>query len=109
MKMEENFNKLTPAETERLVLLAEELAESIQAVGKILRHGWNVIDPNTGIKYYNRFDLEKELAQAQFALSLMLINGDLNQDNIANHFSDKASTIQQYLHHNSVPEEMLNI
>lgn len=31
---------ITEAEQERLVLLAEECAEVIQAVTKILRHGW---------------------------------------------------------------------
>ena len=35
-----NFNQLTPAETERLAILAEECGEVIQAVGKILRHGY---------------------------------------------------------------------
>lgn len=39
-KAEKNFNGLTPGQTERLVILSEELAESIQAVAKIMRHGY---------------------------------------------------------------------
>jgi hypothetical protein len=35
-----NFNGLAPAETERLALLLEELGEAQQAIGKILRHGY---------------------------------------------------------------------
>ncbi len=35
----ENFNKLTPAETERLAILAEECGDVIRIIGKILRHG----------------------------------------------------------------------
>ena len=31
---------MTEAEKERLVILAEECAEVIQAVSKVLRHGW---------------------------------------------------------------------
>lgn len=34
------FNGLSPAEVERLALLAEECGEVIQTVGKILRHGY---------------------------------------------------------------------
>ena len=37
----EHFNKLTEAEQERLVILAEECAEVIQVVAKIQRHGFN--------------------------------------------------------------------
>ena len=34
------FNKLSAAEAERLALLLEELGEAQQAIGKILRHGY---------------------------------------------------------------------
>jgi hypothetical protein len=36
-EMEENFNKLTPAETERLAWLIEECGEVVKAGSKILR------------------------------------------------------------------------
>lgn len=39
------FNRLTPAEAERLALLAEECGEAIQAIGKILRHGYESNHP----------------------------------------------------------------
>lgn len=38
--MAEHFNRLTPAEAERLAMLAEEAGEIVQVVGKILRHGY---------------------------------------------------------------------
>lgn len=41
--MESHFNKLTPAEAERLAMLAEECAEVIHVVGKILRHGYESV------------------------------------------------------------------
>ena len=37
--MTEHFNGLTPAEDERLAMLAEECAEVIKIVSKIQRHG----------------------------------------------------------------------
>lgn len=45
--MSEHFNQLTPAEAERLAMLAEEAAEVIQIVGKILRHGYDSYHPET--------------------------------------------------------------
>ena len=33
-----SFNKLSDAETERLAILAEEMGEAQQAIGKIIRH-----------------------------------------------------------------------
>ena len=41
----DHFNKLTPAEAERLAMLAEECGEVIQIVGKILRHGYDSYHP----------------------------------------------------------------
>ena len=40
-------NNLTPAEAERLAMLAEECAEVIQVIGKILRHGYESHHPET--------------------------------------------------------------
>ena len=44
--MQDHFNRLTPAEAERLAMLAEEAAEVIQVVGKILRHGYASYHPD---------------------------------------------------------------
>ena len=43
--MTEHFNRLSPAEAERLAMLAEECGEIIQVVGKILRHGYESFHP----------------------------------------------------------------
>lgn len=66
----EHFNKLTPAEAERLAMLAEECGEVIQIVGKILRHGYDSYhpaDPNTT----NRDLLAKELRDVNAVLQAM--------------------------------------
>lgn len=44
--MSEHFNGLSPAEAERLAMLAEECGEVIQAVGKVLRHGYESFHPD---------------------------------------------------------------
>jgi len=43
--MMDHFNQLTPAEAERLAMLAEECGEVIQVIGKILRHGYDSYHP----------------------------------------------------------------
>lgn len=43
--MSEHFSNLTPAEQELLAMLAEEAGEVIQAIGKILRHGYHSKSP----------------------------------------------------------------
>lgn len=43
----DHFNRLTPAQAERLAMLAEECGEVIQIVGKIFRHGLMSCHPET--------------------------------------------------------------
>jgi NTP pyrophosphatase (non-canonical NTP hydrolase) len=57
----DNFNKLTPAESERLAMLAEEAGEIVQMVGKILRHGYESYHPDDPNMTSNRTHLMNEL------------------------------------------------
>jgi hypothetical protein len=72
----ENFNKLTPAETERLAMLAEEAAEIIQIVGKILRHGYDSYNPNNE-KITNRDLLNQEIVDLMAVSEAMVNNNDI--------------------------------
>lgn len=56
------FNGLTPAEHERLAMLAEEAAEVVQIIGKILRHGYESKHPDNMNGPTNRQMLENEIA-----------------------------------------------
>ena len=58
--MTDHFNQLTPAQAERLAMLAEECAEVIQVVGKILRHGYDSYHPENRT-FSNRDLLHQEL------------------------------------------------
>lgn len=74
--MTEHFNGLTPAEAERLAMLAEECAEVIQIVAKIQRHGYEGFhpdDPSTT----NRTLLKKELVDLAAVENEMMDVGDV--------------------------------
>lgn len=75
--MTEHFNGLTPAEAERLAMLAEEAAEVNQIAMKILRHGYESFHPDDPQRVTNRRLLEKELLDT-FAVHLAMIRaGDV--------------------------------
>lgn len=92
-------NYLTEAEIERLALLSEEMAESQQVIGKILRHGYRSFNPEIPDSPINRASLERELGDVRYAISLMTLNGDVNEYYIKERARDKAATIHKYLHH----------
>ena len=101
-----NFNKLTAAQTERLAILSEELGEAQQAIGKILRHGYESCNPlwpeDDGEGGYeraptNRESLEKELGDVVFAINLL--GNDIHQPTIGRRVLAKAEKIKPYLHH----------
>lgn len=95
----EAFNKLTPAQTERLALLAEECGEVVQIIGKILRHGYHSCHPNN-LNCPNSDLLHKELGDVQAAISIMEEKGDLNYILLSEFKSGKLEGVKQWLHHN---------
>jgi len=95
----EHFNKLSPAEAERLALLAEELGEAIQAIGKILRHGYESRHPKKLDGSNNRDDLTKELGHVCHSIDLMIENTDIRADAVDFFTAQKRHTVKEYLHH----------
>lgn len=88
---------LTAAEIERLALLAEECGEVAQAVGKILRHGWESQSPFRGLR--NRVGLERELGHVRAAMELMHAAGDVHMGKICSWREKKKATVGRWLHH----------
>ena len=88
------FNKLTDAQAERLYILSEELGEAQQAIGKILRHGyesgWNGSN--------NRRDLEKELGHVYYAIALLRGSGDIDNWKVLENAAYKSQSIKPFLH-----------
>lgn len=98
----EHFNELTPAEAERLAILAEECAEVIQMVGKILRHGYESTNPDATHKGTNREQLARELGDLHAAEERMLICDDISEGEIVDAQREKFSRMTRYLHHQKV-------
>jgi NTP pyrophosphatase (non-canonical NTP hydrolase) len=106
--MSEFSNGLTPAELERLALLAEEMGEVQQVIGKIIRHGYESVKPTaTGAAALktNRDNLELELADVRAVMKLMERASDIDHDRIKDYRKDKLRRIGKYLHHNVVSHD----
>ena len=97
--MAEHFNDLTPSEAERLALLVEECGEVQQAVGKILRHGYesrNPLDPNSPT---NRETLASELGDLRAVMRMLIHNDDVSNAAVARAYTDKIMRVGRWLHH----------
>lgn len=94
-----NANELTAAETERLSILAEEMGEAIQAIGKILRHGYESYNPYDPEHTTNREVLEKEMGDVADALLRLEDNNDIDGEMVEHHMVAKGLKIEKYLHH----------
>jgi len=92
-----HFNGLSPAEAERLALLLEEAGEVVQAVGKILRHGYESTHPNGSAT--NRENLTREIADVQVAVSMMSRAGDIRLLDVDEWAREKRVRVSRYLHH----------
>lgn len=112
--MSDFTNNLTQAELERLAILAEEMGEALQIIGKIVRHGYESYNPTLvqnqmdGVaKLTNRDMLEKELGDVSAAINLMNLGGDIERDAIQAHSISKMRNINKWLHHFqvNVPQE----
>lgn len=67
-----HFNQLTPAQAERLAILAEECSEVIQIIGKILRRGLDSVHPVT--LESNRSALLREIIDVKAAMVIVSVD-----------------------------------
>jgi len=96
------FNKLSLAQVERLALLSEELGEAQQAIGKILRHGYDSTNPDIASGTDNREDLCKEMGHVVAALSFLSTRGDIQMYTVRTYESEKMESVARYLHHQNI-------
>jgi len=90
------------ARLERLYLLLEELGECQQAIGKVLRHGYDEYHPDRPTN--NRQDLERELGDVLCAIGLLCNSGDLDAQKIDDARIAKSVSMYRYLHYNKRKE-----
>lgn len=92
-------NGLTAAEAERLALLLEELGEAQQVIGKVLRHGYESVNPLYPESDTNRARLENELGDVLVAIDFLLDYGDIEQWRLDDRKRVKHHRIWDWLHH----------
>lgn len=93
----DNYNQLTFGQAERLAILLEELGEAQQAIGKILRHGYDSTHPDGGPT--NREQLERELGDVEYGICMLCLHKELEEKNIIQAKTNKTLSIQRYIHH----------
>jgi len=101
---EMSYNQLTPEETERLAILMEEMAESSQVIGKILRHGYASFHPGNPSKT-NMVLLSEEIGHVRFIVGEMCQRGDISGFIMQSAAEEKKARINKYLHHNKLGDE----
>jgi len=93
-----HFNKLSPAELERLALLLEEMGEAQQIIGKILRHGYMSYHPHDPAMP-NRMLLENEVGHVLCAIQFLLDAEDIDEVSVLDSKRHKSVRVHEYLHH----------
>jgi len=96
------FNRLNYSEGERLALLAEEMGEALQAIGKILRHGYESYHPDQIDGPNNRQSLTRELGDVYAAIQLMCDTKDVRYIEIIEAKDKKLAKLSKFLHHNPI-------
>ena len=94
--MADHFNRLTPAEAERLAYLIEEAAEVQQIASKVLRHGYDSYSPDDPGKGSNREQLNRKLRDFAGAVARMVAAVDLASDPMRGADPNKGA---RYMHH----------
>lgn len=91
-------NGLTEKQEERLHLLIEECAETIQAATKILRHGLYSYHPESPSES-NIESLCKEIGHIDAAMALLMKCGIVDFSAVMESRDAKLKTIERWLHH----------
>ena len=90
---------LTGPQLERLACLGEENGESVQAVGKILRHGYTSYNPDGTVYKSNREQLQDEIGDVLASAIVMVRAGDLDGQAINDRIAVKLQKYEKYLHY----------
>jgi hypothetical protein len=93
-----SFRAVTPAEDERLGQLIEEMGESLQMIGKTMRHGYESSHPDYD-NITNRQNLEKELGQVLAMIKILIVAGDVDELNLHVAQNQKFVKLLKFTHH----------
>lgn len=90
---------LTPAEAERLELLAEEAAEVIQMVMKVLHHGKENFHPDDPLRTTNKVLLSREVGNLNRMVTLCTDYCDLCSKALSEGIHEKSLNLLRYTYH----------
>ena len=96
------FNRLSEEELERLALLSEDCAEVIHIVQKIIRHGYESLNPDIQHSPTNRIFLAREVGQLKWVIDQMKKSKDMGWSHVKDSFNCRGQDIRQYLHHHKI-------
>lgn len=88
---------LTAAQEERLYLLIEECSEVIKCATKILRFGYDSINPYAPHEGTNLNQLQLEMGDIQAVQRLMFANADFDYNAVVSRSASKYEKLQTYL------------
>lgn len=94
-----HFNQLHADEDEALAILAEEMGETLQAIGKVQRHGYESYNPETGDGRTNRDMLTYELGDVLAAIELLVAMGDVGRVALNSRREHKLRKLLKWTHH----------
>lgn len=93
------FPGLSPAEIERLVILAQQCGEVVQACATIMRHGYESCSPLDERCKPNRIMLERKVGGLRGVVDLMTQRGDMKPQELAAWRARKRSVLAKGTHH----------
>lgn len=89
---------MNAAQRERLYVLAEECGETVKAVNKALRHGFDKVNPYDVGAGTNRSQIEQECGDVLAAIRMVAAASDIDIKRIEKRASNKADSIRQWMH-----------
>jgi hypothetical protein len=95
-------NELSPAQAERLAILAQECSEVVHACTMALRHGLDSHSPNDPNKVTNRQYILNEIGDVSAAMFLLLNSGDLPNPPSDEYIYSKLDRLKKYTHHQNL-------
>ena len=97
--MSDFSNELTLKQVEYLAVLAEECGETVQAIGKILRHGLLSFSPYDSECVTNKGHLEKEIGNLVASIGYLVPACGLSLPAIDASARSKLIELRRWLHH----------
>ncbi len=100
-----DYQGLSPAEVERIAILAEECGEVVQICGKILRHGWESCSPFDSRCRPNSVLLERELGSVRATMDLMFNAGDVRRIDVQTWREMRSRVLRKWTHHQTFEKQ----